>query len=129
MTFIQGLTAAMPILSVLFFLVILRLPANRAMSLSFVMVAGLAWWSWQMPMVQIGASILEGWVIAASILLIVFGAIVLLNTLKVSGAINVIRDGFTHISPDRRVQTVIIGWLFYKVPVVLAPLLPLLPRY
>ena len=112
MTFIQGLTAAMPILSVLFFLVILRLPANRAMSLSLVLVAGLAWWSWQMPMVQIGASILEGWVIAASILLIVFGAIVLLNTLKVSGAIDVIRDGFTHISPDRRVQTVIIGWLF-----------------
>jgi lactate permease len=42
----------------------------------------------------------------------VFGAIVLLNTLKVSGAVEVIREGFTRISPDRRVQTVIIGWLF-----------------
>jgi len=75
-------------------------------------VAGLAWWIWQVPLLQISASVLEGWVIASSILIIVFGAIVLLNTLKASGAVDVIRAGFTQISPDRRVQTVIVGWLF-----------------
>lgn len=112
MTIIQGLTAAMPILAVLFFLVILRLPASRAMGLSFVLVVGLAWGVWQVPIQQLVASVLEGWVIAASILIIVFGALLLLNTLKVSGAIESIREGFTHISPDRRVQTVIVGWLF-----------------
>ena len=112
MTILQGLTAAMPVLAVLLFLVMLRLPASRAMGLSLVLVAGLAWWIWQVPMVHISASILEGWVIASSILIIVFGAIVLLNTLKVSGAVDVIRSGFTQISPDRRVQTVIVGWLF-----------------
>lgn len=112
MTFFQVLTAAMPVLAVLLFLVILRMPASRAMGLSLVLVASLAWWAWQVPTVQIMASVLEGWVIAASILIIVFGAIVLLNTLKVSGAVEVIREGFTRISPDRRVQTVIVGWLF-----------------
>lgn len=112
MTFFQVLTAAMPVLAVLLFLVILRMPASRAMGLSLVLVASLAWWAWQVPTVQIMASVLEGWVIAASILIIVFGAIVLLNTLKVSGAVDVIREGFTRISPDRRVQTVIVGWLF-----------------
>lgn len=112
MTFLQALTAAMPVLAVLFFLVILRMPASRAMTLSLALVSGLAWWVWQMPTLQIAASILEGWVISASILIIVFGAILLLNTLKVSGAVEVIREGFTRISPDRRVQTVIIGWLF-----------------
>lgn len=112
MSFFQLLTAAMPVLAVLLFLVILRLPASRAMSFSLILVALLAWSIWQVPMVQIVASVLEGWVIAASILLIVFGAIVLLNTLKVSGAVEVIRGGFTQISPDRRVQTVIVGWLF-----------------
>lgn len=112
MTLIQGLTAAMPILAVLFFLVILRLPASRAMGFSFVLVVGLAWGVWQVPIQQLAASVLEGWVIAASILIIVFGALLLLNTLKVSGAIETIREGFTHISPDRRVQTVIVGWLF-----------------
>ncbi|WFE68939.1 L-lactate permease [Thiomicrospira sp. R3] len=112
MSFFQLLAAAMPVLAVLLFLVIMRLPASRAMSLSLVMVAILAWLVWQVPVVQIAASVLEGWVIGASILLIVFGAIVLLNTLQVSGAVEVIRTGFTQISPDRRVQTVIVGWLF-----------------
>lgn len=112
MTLLYGLTAAMPILAVLLFLVILRMPASRAMSMSLVLVAALAWWVWQVPGIQIAASIIEGWVISASILIIVFGAIVLLNTLKVSGAVGVIRTGFTQISPDRRVQTVIVGWLF-----------------
>jgi lactate permease len=112
MSFLQLLTAAMPVLAVLLFLVILRMPASRAMTLSLALVALLAWWVWQVPMIQISASIIEGWVIAASILIIVFGAIVLLNTLKVSGAVDVIRQGFTRISPDRRVQTVIVGWLF-----------------
>jgi lactate permease len=36
----------------------------------------------------------------------------LLNTLKYSGGIKAIRDGFTSISTDRRVQVVIIAWLF-----------------
>lgn len=112
MSFIQAITAAMPVLAVLFFLVLLRLSASRAMSLSLVLVAILAWWIWQVPSIMLAASILEGWVIAASILIIVFGAIVLLNTLKTSGAVDVIREGFTKISPDRRVQTVIVGWLF-----------------
>jgi lactate permease len=112
MTVLQFLTAAMPVLAVLVFLVILRLPASRAMPLSLVIVALLAWQVWQMPVDYIAASVLEGWVIGAAILIIVFGAIVLLNTLKVSGAVDTIRQGFSGISPDRRVQTVIVGWLF-----------------
>ena len=112
MSALQFLTASMPVLAVFLFLVILRMPASRAMGLSLLLVSSLAWYVWQVPSVQIFASILEGWVIAASILIIVFGAIVLLNTLRVSGAVDVIRAGFTQISPDRRVQTVIVGWLF-----------------
>ncbi|MHC4880943.1 MAG: L-lactate permease, partial [Planctomycetota bacterium] len=41
-----------------------------------------------------------------------FGAILLLNTLKESGAVARIRQGFTDISPDRRVQVIVIAWLF-----------------
>ena len=67
---------------------------------------------WEMPVIHLSASIIEGLVIALSILIIVFGAIVLLNTLKESGAINKIRHGFTGVSPDQRIQVVIIAWLF-----------------
>ncbi|BBI52987.1 hypothetical protein HORIV_54080 [Vreelandella olivaria] len=43
---------------------------------------------------------------------IIFGAILLLNTLKHSGGITAIRNGFSGISPDRRVQALIVAWLF-----------------
>ncbi|MCK7515239.1 MAG: L-lactate permease [Desulfobacterales bacterium] len=43
---------------------------------------------------------------------IIFGAILLLNTLKHSGGITAIRAGFATISPDRRIQAIIIAWLF-----------------
>ena len=36
----------------------------------------------------------------------------LLNTLQQSGAINTIRQGFSDITPDRRIQVIIIAWLF-----------------
>ncbi|MCG6336596.1 L-lactate permease, partial [Vibrio alginolyticus] len=50
--------------------------------------------------------------ITVTVLWIVFGAIFLLNTLKYTGAITVIRNGFTNISPDRRIQAIIIAWCF-----------------
>ena len=45
-------------------------------------------------------------------LYVVFGAILLLNTMQASGALHTIRQGFTDVTPDRRVQVIIIAWLF-----------------
>ena len=112
MTLIEGLTASMPVLAVLLFLVILRMPATRAMPLALLITAVMAWLVWKVPTQYIAASVIEGWVIAFGITIIVFGAIVLLRTLQASGAIDVIRAGFTRVSPDRRVQAIIIAWLF-----------------
>lgn len=112
MTFLQFIAGAMPVISVLLFLVILRMPATRAMPLALILTAVCAWWVWSVPGVQLAASVIEGLIIAFSILIIVYGAILLLNTLRESGAIEVIRNGFTNISPDRRIQVVIIAWLF-----------------
>lgn len=39
MTLIEGLTASMPVLAVLLFLVILRMPATRAMPLALLITA------------------------------------------------------------------------------------------
>ncbi|WLD59458.1 L-lactate permease [Salinispirillum sp. LH 10-3-1] len=112
MTSMQFLTAAMPVISVFVLLVIMRLPATKAMPLSLLVSAVLALVVWQMPLVQVSAAVLEGLMVAASIVWIVFGAILLLNVLRETGAIEVIRSGFSHISPDRRVQVIIIAWLF-----------------
>ncbi|AWL11876.1 L-lactate permease [Saliniradius amylolyticus] len=112
MTWLQIVTAIMPVLSVLVLLVVLRLPAARAMPLSLLLSAFMAYFIWGMSERQMAAAMMEGVMIAATILWIVLGALFLLNTLKATGAIDVIRGGFAQISPDRRIQVVIIAWLF-----------------
>ncbi|OBP17206.1 hypothetical protein A5320_20350 [Rheinheimera sp. SA_1] len=112
MTFWQWLTALMPLLSVFSLLVLLRLPARQAMPLSLFVTAILAFVVWQMPALQLAGAVAEGLVIAATVLWIVFGALLLLNVLTDTGAMDSIKAGFSAISPDRRVQLLLIGWLF-----------------
>ena len=112
MQILLTLLALSPILIVGLFLVMLRWPASRAMPLSYLAVLLLAGLVWKVPALQIAAASVKGLVVAASLLYIIFGAILLLNTLRESRALGVIRAGFTSISPDRRVQVIIVAWLF-----------------
>lgn len=111
-TGLLAIISLVPILSVLLFLVILRWPASRAMPLSFAITVAVALFVWNVPINQVLGGATKGLVSAIDILLIVFGAILLLNTLKEGGALNTIKQGFTDVSPDRRVQAIIIAWLF-----------------
>ena len=107
-----ALLSFLPILAVGVLLVGFRLPASRAMPVSYLVAAGLALFVWQVPGVQVAAASIKGLSLTLRLLFIIFGAILLLNTLKHSGALAVIRNGFTNISADRRVQVIIIAWLF-----------------
>ena len=109
---LYALIAILPILSVMFFLVVLRWPATRAMPVAYVMTLAFALWFWKVPFIHTMAATLRGWIIAGTLLWIIFGAIVLLFTLKESGAVATIRRGFMDISRDRRVQVIIVAWLF-----------------
>lgn len=102
----------LPILVVGIFLVGLRWPASKAMPISYLVAAGLALFVWKVPGVTVAAASINGLVVAGTLLFIIFGAILLLNTLQESGGIKAIRQGFTDISPDRRIQVIIIAWLF-----------------
>lgn len=104
--------AMLPIFIVGLLLIGLRWPASRAMPLSYLVAAGLALLVWKVPGAQVAAASVNGLMIAARLLYIIFGAILLLNVLQESGALARIRQTFTDISPDRRVQAIIIGWLF-----------------
>jgi lactate permease len=108
----QALLATLPIAVVGLLLVILRWPASRAMPVSYLVAGGLAIFVWQVPVSKVAASTINGLVVAATLLYIIFGAILLLNTLQQSGAMRAIRQGFTDITPDRRIQVIIIAWLF-----------------
>ena len=104
--------ALIPILVAAIMLVGFRIPAKYTMPLVLLVTIIEAVTIWDLSWLQIAASSIQGLFITADILFIIFGAILLLNVLKHSGAIGVIRNGFTDISADRRVQVVIIAWLF-----------------
>jgi lactate permease len=109
---IQALLAILPILVAAVLLVGFRLPARVAMPVVYVLAVLIGGIAWTMPLAQIVAASIQGLFIASEILFIIFAAILLLNVLKHSGAIAAIRSGFTTITPDRRVQVVIVSWLF-----------------
>ncbi|MGF1569632.1 MAG: L-lactate permease [Nodosilinea sp.] len=107
-----SLIAFLPLLTVFLLLVPARRSADQAMPTALLVTVLIAGLIWQVPAVHIAASLIQGVVIAAEILFIVFGAILLLNVLQRSGAISVIRQSLLSLSPDRRVQLIVIAWLF-----------------
>ena len=107
-----SILSLLPIITVAMFLVVLRWPASRAMPLSYAVAFVMAYFVWEVPFLQVAAASVNGLILAGRLLFIIFGAILLLNTLQESGALKTIREGFTGISPDRRVQVIIIAWLF-----------------
>ena len=109
---LQALLAFVPIALSALLLVGLHWPAKKAMPVVYTVTAAIAFFAWEMSFNRIVASSIQGLMITVAVLWIIFGAIMLLNTLQHSGAILRIRAGFTNISPDRRVQAIIIAWLF-----------------
>lgn len=101
-----------PLVLAAILLVGLNWPARRAMPVVFIVTALIGLFAWDMTFNRVLASTLQGLVLTGAILWIIFGAILLLNTLKHSGAITAIRGGFSNISPDRRIQAIIVAWLF-----------------
>ena len=92
--------ALLPIGVVALFLVALRWPASRAMPLCYLTVTGLALGVWGTPPIQVAAATINGIIIAATMIFIVFGAIVMLNTLRESGALRAaLRAGCLHFAP------------------------------
>lgn len=104
--------ALTPLVAVFSLLVVLRLPAARAMPISLALTALVGIALWRVPPVHVAAATVEGLITAAAILWIVFGAVLLLKVLTRSGALDAIRAGFTGISPDPRAQLILIAWLF-----------------
>jgi lactate permease len=108
----QAFLAILPIFLTGVLLVGFRLPASRVMPLAYLSAVLIAVLLWGVSFNHVLASTIQGLFITFDILFIIFGAILLLNMLKYSGAIGIIRKGFSNISSDRRVQVVIIVWLF-----------------
>ena len=106
-----ALIAFLPILLSGILLVGFKISAKFTMPIVYIITFIIGYYFWGMTLNRILASSLQGLVITVNILWIIFGAIMLLNTLKYSGAIKTIRQNFSGVSDDRRVQVILIAWL------------------
>ena len=102
--------ALAPLATIAVLMVGLYWPATRAMPVAWLVAIGVGVY-WGMSPTWIGAASILGFITATNILWIVFGAILLLYTLKETGAFDVINQGFAAISEDRRVQVVLLVFL------------------
>ena len=106
------IVAAGPILLCVILMTVFGWPAKRAMPLSWLSAAIAAYALWKMDLQGIAARTLGGFLSASEILLIIFGAILLMNVLRMSGAMDSINRMFSHITRDARLQCVLIGFVF-----------------
>lgn len=107
-----ALMAILPILVALVLMVGMRWPATRAMPLAWLVCVCAGAFAWKLSPEYLLALSLQGVVVAIGVLIIVFGAILILFTLQQSGGMETIQYGMQNISRDRRVQAIIIGYMF-----------------
>ena len=102
----------LPIVTALVLMTKFKMKPGLALPLSLCLTALSGFFVWDMPLLQIFAVSIFGVLKSLDIILIVFSAVFLLNILKRNNAMEIINNTFAGISPDRRIQMVIIAWLF-----------------
>lgn len=107
-----ALFAFIPILVALVLMAGLRWPSTKAMPLAFLTGVLLAFFIWGLSPLRLLALSIEGTITAFGVLIIVFGALLIYYTLQTSGAMETIQAGMQKVSPDRRLQAIIIGFMF-----------------
>ncbi|MDY6986050.1 MAG: L-lactate permease, partial [Candidatus Thermoplasmatota archaeon] len=109
------LLALLPVILALILLVIFVYPAIKVMPVVWAFTLLLVALVWRMPPNALIAANIKGLEGALEIVLILFGALLLLYVLEESGALSVITKSLASISEDSRVQAVIVGFLFVSL--------------
>ena len=108
----HALIAITPLAIVFLLLVLWQWPAKYTMPVGLLVTILIALFYWDVSPDHIIAAIIEGLIIATKLLYIILGALLLLFTLTHSGAVTTIRNAFASITPDPRIQAIIIAWTF-----------------
>ena len=87
-------------------------PAKRALPLAWLITAVICLTVWKMGFVMVAAHTVSGMLTSLDTIFVIFGAILIMNTMKQSGAMSTINKMFTSISDDPRIQMIIIGFMF-----------------
>lgn len=108
----NAILAFSPILLTIILMVGLNWGAKKALPLSLLLAIVIALAVWKIDLHHVLGYSFFGFLKAFDILIIIFGAILILNTMKISGAMAAINNGFNGITTDRRIQAIIIGFMF-----------------
>ena len=104
--------AVLPILITIVLMLSGKMKASRVMGISCAIALLLSVAVWKMDIAHAAAYVSVGLFKAVNMTLIFGGAIFILNIMKKSGAMAAISNGFSDISNDKRIQAIIIAWLF-----------------
>ena len=107
-----ALIASLPILLVIVLMLAFNWPAKRALPLGWLVAVVIALLYWKQDFTTSAAWALDGFLEAIGTLVIILGAILIMNTLKHSGAVTAIQRVFNNVNPDRRIQAIIVGFVF-----------------
>ena len=107
-----ALLAFLPILVSVILMTVFSRPAKIVLPIAFLISALLGFFVWKMPIVAVLSATLYGILSSIEVLFVIFGAILIMNTQKYSGGMDSINHGFTKISPDHRIQAIIISFMF-----------------
>lgn len=108
----SAILAFLPIIVTVCLMAVLNWPAKRVMPLAWLFTCIIAVLYWNMDLKAVAGASVFGALKSLDVLIIIFGGVLFLNTLKQSGAMDVIGRGFMNISKDARIQAIIIGWFF-----------------
>lgn len=110
--YFSAFMAFLPILLTIILMAGMNWGAKKALPVSWLAAVAVAWLYWGMEPAKIFGFSFFGCLKALDILIIIFGALLILNTMKLSGAMATINNGFNGITNDRRIQAIIIGFMF-----------------
>ena len=108
----MALIASIPILLVIVLMIAFNKPAKIALPIGWVVALLIALFYWRQDATTTFAWALDGFLEAIGTFVIIFGAILIMNTLKHSGAVTAIQLVFNNVNPDRRIQAIIVGFVF-----------------
>ncbi len=107
-----AILAFIPILVVIVLMVVFNVPARRAIPCGWLIAGVLAVIFWKMSFGTLISQTVVGFLESLTVLLVIFGAVLIMNTLTEAGAMDSIKGMFCGITTDARVQAIIIGFLF-----------------
>ena len=107
-----ALMAIIPILLALVLMAAFNVSSGKSLGAAWISGLLFAFFVWQSDLLYLAGLSVSGIIRSLDVLIIIFCAILLLNVLTRLGMISSIGSGFSKISRDRRVQVLIISWMF-----------------